>query len=130
VPAIAPVAAFSAMPDGKLPPLTENVIGAVPVATIVAPGAAVPATAGGNAVAGPVIAGGVGGGGGGAAPPPELLPEPPPPPPPQAVSVNAREIATPHAATHPLHLEFRFIAGTPLPLDRATYAARCFAGIA
>jgi hypothetical protein len=116
------------MPEGKLPVPIENVIGEVPVAMIVVPGAAVPATAGGNAVAGPVIAGGVGAGaGGGATPPPELLPEPPPP---QAASVNAREIATPHAAIHPLRLEFRFIAGTPLPLERGSYAAPCFTGIA
>jgi hypothetical protein len=109
------------MPEGKLPALIENVIGEVPVAMMVAPGAAVPATAGGNAVAGPVIAGGVGGGeGGGAAPPPELLPEPPPPPP-QAVSVTARQIA---------RVEIRFIAGTPLPLEHGTYAAPCFPGIA
>jgi hypothetical protein len=107
VPAIAPVFAFSVIPEGKLPALIENVIGAVPVAMIVAPVAAVPAVAAGNAVAGPVIAGGVGGGGGGG-PPLELLPEPPPPPP-QATNVSAAAAMTPQ----PRNLPIRFVTWPP-----------------
>jgi len=107
---MAPVAAFSVMPEGKLPAVIENVIGAVPVAMIVAPVAAVPAVAAGSAVAGPVIAGGVGGGGA-VTPPLELLPEPPPPPP-QALNVSATAATTPQ----PRHLPIRFVTSPPLQL--------------